>query len=166
MRRTLFLIDGHAQIYRAYYAPMGDLTSPTGEPTRATHVFCQMLLNLLRDRRPDYLVMVMDVIGPTFRHEIDTEYKATRDAPPEDFTPQFERIVSILEAMRIPILRRAGFEADDLMATLARRYKSEVDVCLISSDKDLEQLLDAHVTLYDPRKDRTLGPAELEAEKQ
>ena len=71
MPDTLYLLDGHAQIYRAYYAPFSNLTAPSGEPTRATHVFCQMLLNLLRDRKPDYLAMVMDVSDETvFRRDI------------------------------------------------------------------------------------------------
>ena len=123
MPKTLYLIDGHAQIFRAYYAPFGKLSAPSGEPTRATHVFCQMLLNLIRDRRPDYLATVLDVSDQTvFRKDIYPDYKAHRDPPPEDFAPQHDRIISILEGMGMPILRREGFEADDIMATLAERY--------------------------------------------
>ena len=153
--KTLYLIDGHAQIYRAYYAPFGNLTSPTGEPTRAVHVFTQMVLNLLRDRKPDYLVMVMDVSDKTvFRVQIDPDYKANRDRSPEDLEPQIERIVSIVEAMGIPILRLEGYEADDIMATLCRRLAcDDLDVFLVSRDKDLDQLLNDHVRMYDPGKD-------------
>ncbi|MFQ5429255.1 MAG: DNA polymerase I [Phycisphaerae bacterium] len=165
--RSLYLIDGHAQIYRAYYAPFGALTSPTGEPTRAVHVFTQMVLNLLRDRRPDYLAMTLDVSDRSvFRVDLDPTYKATRDASPEDLGPQIERIVSILGAMRIPILREEGYEADDLMATLCDRYGREgLDIYLVSRDKDLEQLLDRHVKLYDPGKDVEIDAATLAATK-
>ena len=163
MPETLYLLDGHAQIYRAYYAPFSNLTAPNGEPTRATHVFCQMLLNLLRDRQPDYLAMVMDVSDETvFRRDIYPEYKAQREPPPEDLPVQMERIVSILTAMEIPILRVPRFEADDIMATLANRLAGEsLDVYLVSRDKDLEQLLSPHVALYDPGKDQVVTPKVL-----
>jgi DNA polymerase-1 len=163
MPRSFYIIDGHAQIYRAYYAPFGNLTAPTGEPTRATHVFCQMLLNLVRDRRPDYLAMVMDVSDETvFRKDIYPEYKAQREPPPEDLPPQQDRIVSILSALGIPILRREGFEADDIMATLVRRLAdTELLIYLVSRDKDLEQLLSKRVSLYDPNKDEVITPERL-----
>ena len=168
--RSLYLIDGHAQIYRSYYAPFRDLTSPSGEPTRATHVFCQSLLNLIRTRQPDYLAMVLDVSDETvFRRDLYPQYKATREPPPEDLPPQADRIVSIVQAMRIPILRRPGFEADDLMATLVERLaeEEEVDIFLVSNDKDLEQLLRdtapgrGAVRMYDPAKDRVVDVAAL-----
>ncbi|MCA9254653.1 MAG: hypothetical protein KDA33_03405, partial [Phycisphaerales bacterium] len=164
---SLYLIDGHAQIYRAYYAPFGALSSPSGEPTRAIHVFTQMLLNLLRDRRPTYLAMAMDVSDRTvFRVDIDPEYKATRDKSPEDLGPQIDRIVSIVKAMNIPILRLEGYEADDLMATLARRHASpELDVYLVSRDKDLDQLLTDHVRMYDPAKDVVIDQDKMRSEK-
>lgn len=122
MPKTLYLIDGHAQIYRSYYAPFRPLTSPTGEPTRATYVFCQALLNLIRDRKPDYLAMVLDADERKLhRLRIYPQYKAHREPPPEDLPAQEERIVSILAAARVPLLRREGYEADDIIATLARR---------------------------------------------
>ena len=160
MSRSLYLLDGHAQIYRAYYAPFGQLTAPGGEPTRATHVFCQMLLNLLRQRRPDYLAMVMDVSDKTvFRTEIDPNYKANREPPPEDLPVQADRIVSILEAAGVPILRKEGFEADDILATLTARLDDpQLHIYLVSKDKDLEQLLSQRVSLYDPGKDEIITP--------
>jgi DNA polymerase-1 len=166
-KKSLYLIDGHAQIYRAYYAPFAPLTSPSGVPTRAVHVFMQMLLNLLKDRKPDYLAMTLDVGDETvFRVEIDPEYKAHRDPPPEDLPPQIESIVSLLEAMRVPILRLKGFEADDIMATLADRLAGDdLDVYLVSRDKDLDQLLNDHVRLYDPGKDRVIDAAAMREEK-
>lgn len=165
--KTLYLIDGHAQIYRAYYAPFGNLTSPQGEPTRAVHVFTQMLLNLLRDRKPDYLAMVMDVDDRTvFRVQIDPEYKANRDKSPEDLGPQIERIVSIVSAMKIPILRLRGFEADDILATLCKRHAGDpIDLYLVSRDKDLDQLLTDRVRMYDPGKDIVIDAASMTADK-
>ena len=166
-RKTLYLIDGHAQIYRAYYAPFGALSSPTGEPTRATHVFSQMLLNLLRDQKPDYLVMVMDSGDEkVFRVQIDPTYKANRQAPPEDLEPQIDRIVNILETVGLPILRLPGFEADDILATICARLRDDdIDIYLVSRDKDLDQLITDRVRMYDPAKDRVLDAAAIRAEK-
>ncbi|MBI5762897.1 MAG: DNA polymerase I [Planctomycetes bacterium] len=166
-RKTLYLIDGHAQIYRAYYAPFAQLTSPRGEPTRAIHVFTQMILNLLRDKKPDYLAVTLDVGDESvFRVEIDPEYKAHRDPAPEDLPPQIERIVTILEKMEIPILRMKRYEADDIMATLCARHAGpDCDVYLVSRDKDLDQLLTDHVRMYDPGKDRVIDAAAVLAEK-
>lgn len=163
MPKSFYLIDGHAQIFRAYYAPFGNLTAPSGEPTRATHVFSQMLLNLIRDRKPDYLAVALDVSDSTvFRCAIYPEYKAHREPPPEDFPVQARRIISILEAAKIPILRKEGFEADDVMATLAQRLgRAYFHVYLVSRDKDLDQLLTDHVSLYDPFKDLTITPQKL-----
>jgi DNA polymerase-1 len=163
MARTLCLIDGHAQIYRAYFAPFGNLSAPTGEPTRATHVFCQMVLSLLRDHSPDYLAMVMDTSDETvFRKDIYPEYKAHREPPPEDLPVQAERIVSILQAVGVPILRKERFEADDLIATLIRRFDNrELRFFIVSRDKDLEQLLSDRVALYDPHKDELITPERL-----
>ncbi|MBU0637465.1 MAG: DNA polymerase I [Planctomycetes bacterium] len=163
MPRSLYLIDGHAQIYRAYYARVGELTAPSGEPTRATYVFYQMLLNLVRDRAPDYLAMTLDVSDETvFRKQIYPDYKAHRDPPPEDLPPQAERIVQILTAVGMPILRMESFEADDIMATLAARLAPEdLHVYLVSRDKDLEQLLSDRVSLYDPIKDEVITPDSL-----
>lgn len=155
MAKSLYLIDGHYQIYRAFYGLSQPLTSPTGEPTAATHVFFSMLFSLIRNRRPDYLAMVMDVSDETvFRKDIDANYKAHRDPPPEALSLQADRIVSIVEALGMPIFRVPGYEADDLMATIAAKLKSDdVDVYLVSKDKDLEQLISDRVRLYDSAKD-------------
>lgn len=167
MPESLYLIDGHAQIYRCYYAPFRELTAPAGEPTKATYVFSQMLLTLTRLRKPTYLAMVMDVSGvPTFRDEIFPAYKAQREPPPEDFAPQEERILEIVDAAGIPILRLPGFEADDVIATLVERARGrDIDVFLVSKDKDLEQLLSDRVRMYDPHKDEVIDAERLFAEK-
>ena len=92
--KTFYIIDGHAQIYRAYFAPFRDLTSPTGEPTKATYVFLQRLLALIETRKPDYLAMVIDSGDAELeRKQIDPNYKANRKSPPADFEPQEKRIL-------------------------------------------------------------------------
>src|SRR3954464_11089973 len=111
MAKTFYIIDGHAQIYRAYFAPFRDLTSPTGEPTKATFVFIQRLLNLIEQRKPDYLAMVIDAGDETvFRKEIYPEYKANRKSRPDDFRPQEERIIRLVQDLRIPPFAKPGFE--------------------------------------------------------
>lgn len=163
MARTLYIIDGHAQLYRAYYAPFRNLTSPAGEPTRATYVFCQMLLNLVRDRKPDYLLMVLDADeSKLHRRQIYPAYKANREPPPEDLLPQEQRIVSILQAARVPLFQQEGFEADDIIATLVRRLAGEeLDIFVVSRDKDLDQLLGPNVALYDPMRDEVVTAERL-----
>ncbi len=167
MAKTLYIIDGHSQIYRAYYAPFRDLTSPDGEPTRATYVFCSMLLKLIQERRPDYLAMALD--GPTAklqRKQIYPEYKATRKPMPEDLPVQIERIIKIVRAMGIPLLELPGYEADDIIATAAEKHgKGDLEVFVVSRDKDLDQILSANVRLYDPMKDEVIDSNTLQEKK-
>ena len=167
MSETLYILDGHSQIFRAYYAPFRDLTSPTGEPTRATYVFCSMLLKFLADRKPTHLAMAID--GPKeqlLRRQRYPDYKITRKPTPEDFHPQAERIIQIVRAMGICVLEAEGYEADDILATAAQRFAGEDrNVVLVSRDKDLDQLVGAHVVLYDPMKDETLDAAAIEEKK-
>ncbi len=164
---TLYVIDGHFQIFRAYYAPFRDLTSPTGEPTRATYVFCSMLLRFLADKNPQYLAIAVD--GPAkklHRRAEYPQYKITRKPTPEDFHPQAERIIQIVEAMGIPVLEAEGYEADDIMATIAEKLASaKMKVVLVSRDKDLDQLVGKNVVLYDPMKDEIIDAAAIEESK-
>lgn len=164
-RKTFYIIDGHAQIYRAYFSPFRDLTSPNGEPTRATFVFTQMLMNLVQQRKPDYLAMVIDEGGDetVFRKEIHPEYKANRKERPNDFTPQEQRILRIVKDAGIPIFGKPGFEADDLIATLAKKLcDSGWDIFLVSKDKDLRQILNDCTRMYDPASDEVIDAAKLE----
>jgi DNA polymerase-1 len=167
MPKTLYLLDGHYQIYRAFYGLPQQLSSPTGEPTGATHVFCSMLFGLIRKRRPDYLAMVMDVSDETvFRRDLDPNYKAHRDPAPEALHVQADRIVSILSALRVPIYRLPRFEADDLIATIVERLRDEdVRIYIVSRDKDLEQLLSDRVRLFDPSKEAEMDVAALREAK-
>ena len=166
--KTLYIIDGHSQIFRAYYAPFRDLTSPDGEPTRATYVFTNMLLNFISKKKPDYLAMAID--GPRTkleRSEIFPDYKKTRKPTPEDFKPQEKRILEIVNAMGIPILESDKFEADDILATCVEKFASkDLRVVLVSRDKDLDQLLTTpNVCLYDPMKDETFDADAIVAKK-
>ncbi|UCD76745.1 MAG: hypothetical protein JSV91_07420, partial [Phycisphaerales bacterium] len=164
---TLYLIDGHAQFFRAYYAIRGGMTSPvTGEPTHLTFGFVGMLLKLLRDDKPDYLAVAIDVSGDrgTFRSEMYPEYKANRDEPPEDFRPQVERCLSLLEQMQIPVIGVEGVEADDVIASLVRRLRAErpdLNIRIVSRDKDLTQLLAEGVEMFDAHKDEIVDPADI-----
>ncbi len=146
--KTLYLIDGYAQFFRAYHAIRTPMTSPvTKEPTNATFGFVGMLLKVLREEKPDYLAVALDVSGDrgTFRSEIFPEYKATRDEPPEGLEEQVGRCLTILEGIGVPVIGAEGYEADDVIATLADRLSTEDDllVRIVSKDKDLQQLLAA-----------------------
>lgn len=145
-----FIIDGHAHIYAAYYAPMRPLSSPSGEPTKAVFVFTSSLVGLLEKEKPDLLAVAMDSKVPSFRVEMYPEYKAHRPPMPEDMPSQIHRIEQILEALNIPVLRVDGFEADDLIGTLAcQASKAGIQTYICSKDKDMLQLLDAHTCTYD-----------------
>lgn len=153
-KKKLFLIDGHGHIYAAYYAPMRPLSAPNGEPTKAVFVFTNALLGLLERQKPDMLAVVMDPKTPSFRAQIYPEYKAHRPPMPEDMPAQIERIEQILQAMHIPVLRVEGFEADDVMATLAlKAAKKGIDCFLCTKDKDLLQILQDGIYLYDLKTD-------------
>ncbi|MBA7628662.1 DNA polymerase I [subsurface metagenome] len=150
MAKTLYIIDGHAHIYAAYFARMRPLTSPAGEPTQATYIFTIVLLGLIRDRKPDMLAVAMDSKVPTFRTEIYAEYKAHRPPMPGDMPQQIDRIEQILEAMNVPVLRLEGFEADDVIGTLAKKAaKNKIDTYICSKDKDMLQLLDKYIFTFD-----------------
>src|SRR3954453_10377806 len=162
--KSFYIIDGHAHIYRAYFAPFRDLSSPTGEPTKATFVFTQMLLNLIDQRKPDYLAMVIDSGDESvFRKELYPEYKATRASRPDDFLPQEQRILEIVRDAGVPIFAKSGFEADDLIATMARQLcEQDYEVFLVSKDKDLRQVLTPCVHMYDPATDEVIDEKKLE----
>ncbi|MBN1126367.1 MAG: DNA polymerase I [Sedimentisphaerales bacterium] len=150
MAKTLYIIDGHAHIYAAYYAPMRPLTSPTGEPTKATYIFTTAVLGLIERHKPDMLVVAMDSKAKPFRCEMYPEYKAQRPPMPEDMPVQIKRIEQILEALRIPLLRVDGFEADDLIGTLTTKAaKNGIESFICSKDKDMLQLLDEHTRMLD-----------------
>jgi len=158
----LYLLDGSGYIYRAYYG-IRDLATSGGLPTNAVFGFTKMLLGLLQENRPDYLAVVFDrPRKETFRREIYPEYKANRDAVPEDLASQIPYIRRVLEALNIPALEAPGFEADDVIATLARRYAAEgIEVTVVTGDKDLMQIVGDGIGLLDTMKDKRSGPKDV-----
>lgn len=142
-------------IFRAYYAPMERLQTSAGIPTKVPYLFATMMRRLLQNRelRPDYVAVVFDVAAPTFRDELFASYKAQRPPAPEDLNVQLPFVRRYCEAMRLPILEYAGYEADDIIGTLARQAAAEdVDVLIITSDKDLMQLVGGRVRVLNPAK--------------
>ena len=159
-RPRLFLIDGSSYIFRAFYA-IRHLSNSRGFPTNAVYGFTQMLLKVLKDYQPDYLVVVLDSKAPTFRSELYKEYKANRPAMPEGLVPQIPYIKKLIEAYRIATFELDGYEADDIIGTLATDLASEVDVVVITGDKDLLQLVNDRVKVIDTMKEQTLGVEEV-----
>jgi len=144
-KKKLVLIDGHALAFRAYYALPADLATKRGELTNAVFGFTSMLLNVIRDEKPDYLVVAFDT-GRTFRHEEYVEYKAHRGRMPQELVDQMERICQIVEAMKIPIVEAEGFEADDVLGTLALQAAQEdLSTFIVTGDSDIFQLVNPHV---------------------
>lgn len=163
--KTLYIIDGHAQIFRAFHAIQG-LTAPDGRPTNAIFGFTRMLLHLVREHHPDLLITAFDSTKKTFRHDLYPDYKATRKPTPPELIAQVPSIQDIVRAYRIPIAMADNFEADDVIGTLARQATEQgYETVIVSADKDLKQLLNEHVTMYDPAKNRFHTAASFEEEK-
>src|SRR5678815_2104408 len=156
-RPTLFLIDGSSQMYRAYHAFRGrGLSNQEGHTTHAVYVFVTMLRKLIADHKPAYLAASFDLAGPTFRDEISADYKANRVAMPDDLAEQINWVHQACEALGVPILTVKGYEADDVIGTVANRAAaSGFDVAIVSIDKDFFQLVRPGVRVYDPREDGT-----------
>ncbi len=152
-RPRLFLIDGSSYIFRAFYA-IGHLSNSKGLPTNAIFGFTQMLLKILKEHQPDYLIVAFDAKGPTFRSEAYKEYKANRPAMPEGLVPQIPYIKRIMEAYRIATLEIEGYEADDIIGTIAKGVESEVDVVIVTGDKDILQLVNDRIEVYDTMKEK------------
>jgi 5'-3' exonuclease len=161
--RRLVLIDAANCLYRAFFAPFPPLRTTDGTPTKAVYVFATMLRKLVREEQPDAIAVVMDPPGGSFRRELFAEYKGTREAQPEELTVQFPLARELAGAWRIPILEVEGFEADDVIATLVAKASPDTEVVIVSSDKDLMQLVGERVALLDTMKDRRIGPPEVEA---
>src|SRR5580693_7466076 len=162
----VFLVDGSGYIFRAYHALPPISRKSDGLQLNAVYGFCNMLWKLLRDMKPEdqptHLAVVFDKSEKTFRTELYQDYKAHRPDPPDDLIPQFPLIRQAVLAFDLPSIEQGGFEADDLIATYARQASAAgARVSIVSSDKDLMQLVDDRVTLYDTMKDRRIGRAEV-----
>lgn len=149
----LFLIDGTNYIYRAFYAIRG-LSNSKGFPTNAIYGFTNMLMKLCRDWNPDYIAVVFDAKGPTFRHEAYDQYKANRKAMPDELRPQIPHIKDIVRGFSMRVIEKQGVEADDVIGTLAKRCEQAgMKVFIASGDKDLMQLVSENVLMVDTMKD-------------
>lgn len=156
-KETLYLVDGSSYIYRAYYA-IRHLSSPSGHPTNAIYGFIQMLLKLLKDYNPQHLAVVFDAGRTTFRTEMYPEYKANRAAMPDDLRMQMEPIREVVRAFNIATLELQGYEADDIIGTLAGRFADQGgNVVVVTGDKDLMQIVTDKVTLLDTMKGTESG---------
>ena len=148
----MILVDAHSLIFQVFHA-IGEMSSPSGLPTNALFGFTRDMIYLCTERRPDYLMCAFDTPGPTFRDKLYADYKAHRPPCPDDLSVQIPLIVQMLEAMRIPILGIPGFEADDVLATVARAGGERgLEVLVCTSDKDCRQLITDRVQLLNLRK--------------
>jgi DNA polymerase I len=146
-KKRFFIIDGNAYVYRSFHA-IQNLSTSTGMPTNAIFGFVNMLFKILRDEKPDYLVVTFDTAAPTFRHKEYDGYKADRPGMPDNLILQFPVIKEALEISAIPIIEQPGFEADDLIGTLAKKAESSgIDVTIVTSDKDAFQLVSPNIRI-------------------
>ncbi|MGB0182010.1 MAG: DNA polymerase I [Candidatus Puniceispirillales bacterium] len=157
MSHQLLLIDGSAYIFRAFFA-LPPMTRGDGTPVNAVFGFTSMVMKLLDDLNPDHVVVVLDQARKTFRNDIYPDYKANRSEAPEDLIPQFPLIRVAADALNLPVAELEGFEADDLIATYTQEAEGkDLDVVIVSSDKDLMQLIRPHVSMLDPMKQKRIG---------
>lgn len=152
--KTLFLVDGSAIFYRAYFAFIRNpLINSKGEDTSATFGFINSLMKIMREEKPDYMVVVFDTKEPTFRHKMYDEYKSTRAKMPEELVVQLPRIREATEALNLSSLEKAGWEADDIIGTLAKKgEEAGMRVWIVTGDKDMFQLVSDKVRIYNPGK--------------
>jgi DNA polymerase-1 len=166
---ALYLVDVSSYIFRAFHA-IPPLNNKNGLPTNAVLGVVNMLLKLLNEEKPERLAIVFDAGGPTFRDEMDGDYKANRQPTPEGLGPQLPYVRKVIKAFRFPCLEIPGVEADDVIATLTRSFASAGnEVVIVTGDKDMMQLVAPHVTLYMPSggrggtlEPRRVGRAEVE----
>lgn len=160
--KKIALIDGYGFVFRAYHS-MPPLSRPDGTPVGAVYGFTNMLIKLLASLDVTHVAVVFDAGSKTFRNDIYADYKANRPPCPEDLKPQFSIVRESAESLNLAILEKAGFEADDIIATIAKRAAADdFEVLVVSSDKDLMQLVDDNISMYDPMKNRLVGIAEVQ----
>jgi len=152
--KKLFLLDGHALAYRAHYAFINrPLINSKGVNTSAVTGFVRSLWDLLKNQRPSHIAVAFDLPSPTFRHEMFPDYKANRDAQPEDISIALPYIEEIIQGFKIPVVTAEGFEADDVIGTLAKQAEKEgFKVYMVTPDKDYAQLVSENIFLYKPAR--------------
>lgn len=152
MSEKLVLIDGHSILFRAFYGMPPTMTSPDGTHTNAVYGFVAILNKILDEEKPDYLAVAFDLSGPTFRHELYSEYKGTRGPAPDEFREQVPLMKQLLSDMQIPVVTAERFEADDILGTLASQAEAEgIETVLISGDRDLLQIASEHTEIVIPK---------------
>jgi 5'-3' exonuclease len=157
----LFLIDGSSYIFRAFFA-IPPLSNAAGLPTNAIFGFTNILLKLLKQHRPEYVVVALDAGRETFRNEMFADYKSNRPEAPAELVPQFPYFRKVLDALNLPLLELPGYEADDIIATLCGTMSGKgCQVVVVSSDKDLMQLVTDGIRLLDSAKDRWIGAEQV-----
>jgi len=161
--KRLVLIDGHAVLYRAYYALPKTLTTSKDEVVNAVYGFARMLFKIFSDLKPTHLAVAFDLPKPTFRHKIFKEYQATRPKMAEDLASQIEPIHEMVKAFDIPIFEKAGFEADDVIGALAKKARVD-EVVVVTGDRDIFQLVDKKTKVYALK--RGISGGELVGEKR
>jgi DNA polymerase-1 len=162
--KTVWAIDTLSRVYQLFHA-LPEMSAPDGTPVSAVYGLTRDLLDIVEKKKPDYVFAAMDAAGPTFRHEKFADYKATRAEMPADLVPQIPLVRRLFEIMEIPCLEMSGFEADDVLATLATQTVAHDGACVLAtSDKDARQLLGDHVRLLNLRTNTLFGPEELRAE--
>ncbi|HZR45584.1 MAG TPA: 5'-3' exonuclease H3TH domain-containing protein, partial [Candidatus Manganitrophaceae bacterium] len=160
-KEKFYIIDGSSYIYRAYFA-IRELSSSAGLPTNAVYGFTQMLLKIIKDKKPDYLAIAFDSKGPTFRHTAYQDYKVHRPEMPDPLALQIPYIHRMVEAFRIPVILGDGFEADDLIGTLAKKGEAMgLRVVVVTGDKDMFQLVSPGTSVYDTMKEKTYTEKEI-----
>ena len=165
--KKLFLLDGHAILYRSHYAFIArPLINSKGLNTSAISGFIRTLWDIINKEKPTHLAVAFDLSGPTFRHIAFPEYKANREAQPEDITIALPIVKKIIQAFNIPIVTLEGFEADDIIGTLAKQAAKEgFTVFMVTPDKDYGQLVEEHIFMYKPSRQGNgidiLGPKEI-----
>ncbi len=165
MPKSLYIIDGHSQIFRAYYSPAARSRTVRGKPIGAVYLFTRMLQTLIKRHKPDFLVCVMDPKGKTFRNDIFPAYKANRGEMPEDLREQMPIIIDMVKAMNVHLMIKDGFEADDVIGTLAKQaVPHDMEVRIVSKDKDLKQLLEPHIKLLNAEDGTEYGLEQLQEE--
>src|SRR6186997_2517650 len=156
-RRTLFLIDGSSQMYRAYHAFRGrGLSNQEGQTTNAVYIFVTMLRKLIADHHPEYIAASFDLPGRTFRDDLVSDYKANRAPMPDELAEQIPMVHAACEALGVPILTSERFEADDVIGTLTMKAAAAgFDVAIVTSDKDFYQLVTDGIRVFNPRDEGT-----------
>ena len=164
-KEKLFLIDGNSYCYRAFYA-IKELRNSKGKPTNAVYGFILMLKKLLEKEKPAYLAVAFDLKGPTFRHKQFEDYKAHRKPMPDDLVSQMGLIKETISGYNIPIFEKQGFEADDILATIAKNISQQgIDVYIVTGDKDMLQIVDKNIKVYSTHKDGLIYDNEMVRER-